>query len=58
MEDVTEEEGRPPAGEERGQTMAEYAVMLAVISPAIILSVGSLGGAATTLVERAVSLIS
>lgn len=42
---------------ETGQTMAEYAVMLGVITVGIVLALGTLSGAISNLINRATSLI-
>ncbi len=43
---------------ERGQTAAEYAVVLTVISAGIVLAVAALSGAETALFQRAVDVFS
>ncbi len=43
---------------ERAQTMAEYAVVLAVITPAIILAYGTLSGKVGDLIDLVTALLS
>jgi Flp pilus assembly pilin Flp len=43
---------------ENGQTMAEYAVMLAVITPAIVLSISLLSGRVQARVEQVIGFFS
>lgn len=42
---------------ETGQTMAEYTVVLGVITLAIVLALAALSGAALAAIERAASLV-
>ncbi len=42
---------------QKGQTMAEYVVILGVITPAIIVAFALLSGAAETAVNRVVALL-
>lgn len=42
---------------ESGQTMAEYAVVLGVITLAIVIALAALSGAAQAAIERAASLV-
>jgi len=44
-------------GRQQGQTMAEYAVILGVITPVIIVAFALLSGAAARAIDRAVGLI-
>ena len=44
-------------GHEQGQTMAEYAVILGVITPVIIVAFALLSGAAARAIDRVASLI-
>jgi Flp pilus assembly pilin Flp len=39
-------------GQDEGQTMAEYAVILGVITPAIILALAALSGSVGTLLDK------
>jgi Flp pilus assembly pilin Flp len=48
---------RSRCGQERAQTMSEYAVILAVITPAIILAYGLLSGKIGTLLDSVASLL-
>jgi Flp pilus assembly pilin Flp len=45
------------SGEERGQTMAEYAVVMTVITLAIIATIGLLSTTITSLLNQVVPLI-
>jgi Flp pilus assembly pilin Flp len=42
---------------EKGQTMAEYAVVLGVITPLIVLSLGLLSGSVQAAIERTLDLV-
>jgi Flp pilus assembly pilin Flp len=42
---------------EEGQTMAEYAIVLAVITPAIILAFGVLSGAIVPAIENVIGYL-
>lgn len=48
---------RARCGHERAQTMSEYAVILAVITPAIILAYGLLSGKIGALLNSVASLL-
>lgn len=43
---------------ERGQTMAEYAMVISIITLAILLSIVAIGDSAGGLIDRLVALIS
>jgi Flp pilus assembly pilin Flp len=47
-----------PLGRERGQTMPEYALVLALIGLGLVLSLTQLGGAIAAALGRAVGVIS
>ena len=49
---------RSRCNRETGQTMAEYAVILGVITPAVVLAFASLGDAIIPLLERIVGFLS
>ena len=44
-------------GEERGQTMAEYAVVMTVITLAIVATIGLLSASITSLINQVVPLL-
>ena len=47
----------PVEDQQSGQTMAEYTVVLGVITLAIVIALAALSGAAQAAIERAVSLV-
>ncbi len=49
--------GRPEVAAEKGQTMAEYAVILAVITVAIVTSFALLAGAIEAALQRTLELV-
>jgi len=50
-------EDAAPRSEERGQTMAEYAMVLAVITLAILLTIQALGDTAGGLMEEVAAFL-
>jgi Flp pilus assembly pilin Flp len=54
-------EGMSPSGrrrDEEGQTMAEYVVVLAIITPAILLALGLFSGAVVSAIDTVRGLLS
>jgi Flp pilus assembly pilin Flp len=54
---TTHSSGRPSRKREAGQTAAEYAVVLSVITIGVAVSIAILSGGIATAVERVASLI-
>jgi Flp pilus assembly pilin Flp len=48
----------PELRSENGQTMAEYSIVLAVITPAIVLTIALMAGTIADLVQKIVDVLS
>ncbi len=49
--------GMPPWRRDEGQTMAEYAVILGIITPIVILAFASLSGAVLSAINNALGFL-